>query len=53
MATLVANKAICTGGMAQDKTLSSRFNNEYEKFISQDFDSTYRNKIIAQFNAGN
>lgn len=53
MANLVANKAICTGGMEQSTSLSSRFNNEFEKFISQDFDSTYRNKIIAQFNAGN
>lgn len=52
MANLVSIKAICTGGMEQKGEFSSRFNNEYEKFISQEFDSAYRNKIIAQFNAG-
>lgn len=53
MATLVSNKSICTGGIETVSNFSTRHNNEYEKFISQDFDSAYRNKIIAQFNAGN
>ena len=55
MATLIANKAICTGGIKHNNNENQSWSKPYEKVsINMSYGTeAYRTSILAQFTAGN